>query len=57
MASKNHTLISIANITKDQLDELRKIYGDLSYDKLISTMLVEIYKMRICNELYRFRTI
>jgi hypothetical protein len=51
MASKNHTLISIANITKEQLDELRKIYGDLSYDKLISTMLVEVYKMRICNEL------
>lgn len=51
MASKNHTLISIANITKEQLDELKNIYGDLSYDKLISTMLVEVYKMRICNEL------
>lgn len=41
---KNHTLISVNNITKKQLDDIRSIYNYSSYDKLISTFIVDFYK-------------
>jgi len=44
MASKNHTLVSLSHITKDELDKLKQVLGNVSYDKLISTLVVEFYK-------------
>ena len=42
----NNKLISINITTKDELDELKKIYGDISYDKIISNLLIDFYKNR-----------
>ena len=42
--AKNHTLISLSLITKADLDNLKKEYGNISYDKIITTLIVELYK-------------
>ena len=44
MAGKNHTLISLSHITKDELDKLKEVIGNVSYDKLIQTLIVDFYK-------------
>ena len=44
MKNKNYTLVSISNLTKDELDNLKKILGDVSYDKIIATLIVNFYK-------------
>lgn len=40
----NNKLIALNITTKEELDELRKIYGDISYDKLITNLLIDFYK-------------
>jgi hypothetical protein len=47
MAGKNHTLISLSHITKDELDKLKEVIGNVSYDKLISTLIVDFYRRNI----------
>lgn len=42
----NNKLISINITTKDELDELKKIYGDISYDKIITNLIIDFYKNR-----------
>lgn len=44
--AKNHTIISISHLTKDELDKLKETYGNVSYERIITSLIVEHYKKK-----------
>lgn len=46
MKDNKTKLVAVNSITKEELDILKNIYGDLSYDKIIANLIIDFYRNR-----------